>query len=55
MSATVTGDRKDVNQCKVLVLLVHLLLTDIENMDEDKSITIKFEVSAYVYSFALRE
>ena len=55
MSATVTGDWKDVNQCKALVLLVHLLLTEIEDMDEDKSIRIKFEVSAYVYSFALRE
>lgn len=54
MSATVTGDWKDVSQCKVLVLLVHLLLTEIENMDEDKSITIKFKVLAYVYSFAFR-
>lgn len=55
MSAMVPGDWKDVSQCKVLVLLVHLLLTEMETMDEGKSLTIKFEVSAYVYSFALRE
>lgn len=48
MSATVTGRVEDVSQCKVLEFLVHLLLAEIENMKEDKSLTRKLEVSAYV-------